>query len=255
MIDPRRIRAYFTKPWYAFWRLLYAYAYKGREYTVHAPHGYRVLTPWFSDDPRTEFAQAIDRVRVKGSQLGSTDRAYMLYQLFTACLGLPGDVAECGVFQGATGHLLAVILSRHGNGRDLHLFNTFQGMPDTASPNRDWNRPGDFGNVSLADVQRHLAGYPSIRYHVGMMPQTFNEVSSVATYAFVHLDVDIYPSMIECCRWFWPRLSIGGNMVFDDYGFYMYRYAARAAADEYLASVVERAILIPGTGQAFVVKR
>jgi hypothetical protein len=42
-------------------------------------------------------------------------------------------------------------------------------------------------------------------------------------------------------------------MVFDDYGFYPYRHAARAAVDEFFANHSEKPITLP-TGQAFVTK-
>jgi hypothetical protein len=126
-------------------------------------------------------------------------------------------------------------------------------MPDTSVPERDYHSSGDFSDTSLNRVQRRLQGFPFLAFHPGLMPQTFDEVAAVPTYSFVHVDVDIYPSVLECCKWFWPRLCPGGMIVFDDYGFYPYRYAARVAVDEFFASSVESLIVLP-TGQAVAIK-
>jgi len=34
-----------------------------------------------------------------------------------------------------------------------------------------------------------------------------------------HIDVDTYDSAKDIVEWVWPRLSVGGAVVFDDYGF------------------------------------
>ena len=39
------------------------------------------------------------------------------------------------------------------------------------------------------------------------------------TFRLVHIDVDIYESGKDILSWVWPRLSVGGVVVFDDFGF------------------------------------
>ena len=34
----------------------------------------------------------------------------------------------------------------------------------------------------------------------------------------MHIDVDVYDSARDTLEWAWPRLSVGGVVVFDDYG-------------------------------------
>ena len=36
---------------------------------------------------------------------------------------------------------------------------------------------------------------------------------------WAHIDVDIYQSVRDCISFIYPRLSPGGFMIFDDYGF------------------------------------
>jgi O-methyltransferase len=64
--------------------------------------------------------------------------------------------------------------------------------------------------------------------------------------------VDIYESVLDCLRFIWPRVSLGGFVVLDDYGFPMCR-GARAAVDDYFRDQSCVPLCIP-TGQALVFK-
>lgn len=243
------------RPWYLFWQLIENLFYRKREYTLSVPFGHRIYTPWFDTD--SEFTRIINKVRALGPMAVSPDRCYILYQWARRSVTLPGDLAECGVYTGGTAHLVASVLAAHTPNSvptRFHLFDTFSGMPDTAIPQRDYHTAGDFSDTSLEFVKKRLQDFASCCvFHPGLMPDTFVEVENVSKYSFVHVDVDIYPSVMVCCEWFWPRLVSGGAMIFDDYGFYPYRHAARAAVDEFFSDKIELPIVLP-TGQAVVIK-
>jgi O-methyltransferase len=239
-------------PWYWLWHFTERVLYHNREYTLQLPFGHRVLTPWFYESDESRFARAFSRARQTGPLTVSSDRCYILYKFADLSASLIGDMAECGVYTGGTAFLLASVIQQRSKGLHLHLFDTFSGMPSTSKPERDYHSPGDFSNTSLNLVQARLADFSDIcEYHVGIMPDTFAEVTKIKQYSFVHVDVDIYPSILACCQWFWPKLTPGGVMLFDDYGFYPYRLAARAAVDEFFGK--EGVIVLP-TGQAVAIK-
>lgn len=244
------------KPWYWFWRFVVNKLYNGREYTLHVPDGYRTLTPWFTVGNKTSFSTLIQSVHEGGPLATSLDRCYQLYQFARRSAFLDGDMAECGVYTGGTAHLLALTLDLFSNTpAHLHLFDTFGGMPDCSDPQRDYHSPGDFSDTSLSFVKQRLDKYSSACvFHPGVMPDTFAEVDENSRFSFVHVDVDNYPSVVACCRWFWPRLVSGGAMIFGDYGMYPYRHAARAAVDEFFAHEIEKPLVLP-TGQALLLKR
>jgi predicted O-methyltransferase YrrM len=244
------------KPWYWFWRTLENVGYRGKSYTISVPFGQRIYTPWFADEGESEFQNIIRKVHQSGPTAVSLDRCFLLYQLARAATFYDGPMAECGVYTGGSAQLLAEVIARRNrqNAIRLHLFDSFAGMPESSTPDRDYHSPGDFSDTSLAGVQERLKEHTDgVTFHPGFMPDTFSEVQDVSGYSFVHVDVDIYPSVKVCCEWFWPRLCRGGVMVFDDYGFYPYRHAARAAVDEFFANHSEKPITLP-TGQAFVTK-
>ena len=38
-------------------------------------------------------------------------------------------------------------------------------------------------------------------------------------FCLCHIDVDVYDSALHVLEWVWPRMPVGGVVVFDDYGF------------------------------------
>lgn len=70
--------------------------------------------------------------------------------------------------------------------------------------------------------------------------------------SFAHIDVDLYASVLDCCRFIYPRLVRGGFMVFDDYGFPTCP-GARKAVDDYFATAPSYPLVLP-TGRALVFK-
>lgn len=244
------------RPWYATWRAIERRLFLNREYSLHIPYGDRIYTPWFDTSEAQDFSRIIQRTQAAGRLGVSLDRCFVLYlQARIATRRYPGKpMAECGVYTGGTAQVIA-----HSASLDtetpapLFLFDTFEGMPETSVPDRDYHRPGDFADTSLSAVQERLRDLPMCHFHPGFIPKTFSAVAEVSDYSLIHVDVDIYPSVIDCLEWFWPRMVSGGTIIVDDYGFYPYRNAARRAVDEFLESTDALPWPLP-TGQAVITK-
>lgn len=202
------------------------------------------IQPWSEPgDFLTEFSA------IRNHTLLDRVRCHMLWQWLGHARGLPGDVAELGVFKGGTAHLLAVRLK--GADKRLHLFDTFGGMPEV-DRSRDWHRPGDFADTSLESVQNLLntTGFGMIHWHPGLFPETATGLMD-SRFCFVHVDADIYPSVKSACEFFFPRLVPHGVMIFDDYG-QVTCPGAKDAVDDYFADSSTAPIYLP-TGQALVI--
>ncbi len=157
------------------------------------------------------------------------------------------------MYRGGTAYLLASMLGESARpDTALHLFDTFSGMPDTAVPERDWHKPGDLADTSAAEVGSFLAGFPRVALHPGVIPSTFDAVRD-RRFAFVHVDVDLYPSTWDCCAFFYERLVRGGILVCDDYGFADFERAAKRAVDTFFADKPEAPLALH-TGQCLVIK-
>ena len=125
---------------------------------------------------------------------------------------LEGDVAELGVYKGRSALLLARSLPK----KTLHLFDTFEGMPDIAKPEIDGHSAGQFTDCSFDETRKRLAPHPNAVFHRGVFSETISPISGL-TFSLAHFDGDLYRSCVEFIDFFWPRLSRGGALVFDDY--------------------------------------
>ncbi len=135
----------------------------------------------------------------------------------------PGAFVEVGVYKGGCAWYLAQVAEEQG--RELHLFDTFSGIPFQGDG--DQHKPGDFGDTSLAEVQ---AAVPGAHFHVGIFPTTMP--AEFPPVAFVHCDVDQVDSVRAVILHLWPRIVPGGIMAFDD----MNQPAAKALIEQTFGS-------------------
>lgn len=185
---------------------------------------------------------------VSGNTLVDSTRCFMLFQFARQVSRIPGDIAEVGVYRGGTARLLAKTVEPAGKG--VHLFDTFSGMP-AVDESKDLHQKGDFQDTSLEAVKSLLSDCGNVHFHPGWFPLTAKPVDA-NSFCFVHIDVDIYRSVMDCCTFFYPRLQSGGIMVFDDYGFRSCP-GAKLAVDEFFSDKFELPCYLP-TGQCFVTR-
>lgn len=220
-------------------------AARGGSYTLNAPYGQSTYSPWFEPEFQTLYRE------IEGRTLVTEDRCYLIQRLAQHALHLPGDFAECGVYKGGTAYLLALTLKEAGvTDRALHLFDTFEGMPEVR--HESIHKQGDFGDTTLADVTKYLGPFPFVAFHPGVMPDSFAEVAD-RTFAFAHVDVDIYQSMFDCCAFLYRRLCPGGVLLFDDYGLPAYQLDGKRAVDDFFSDKPEIPIALK-SGQCVVIK-
>jgi len=149
--------------------------------------------------------------------------------------------------RGATS--IACTLALLGLPHQLHLFDTFEGMPDTGAA--DFHKGGDFKDASFDQVRRFVANPERVVFHQGFIPDTFRDLPDERI-AFAHVDVDIHDSIMACCEFIYPRLLPGGVMVFDDYGFCSCP-GARLAVDRFFQDKPEQPLVL-ANAQAVVFK-
>ncbi|MFO0735181.1 MAG: TylF/MycF/NovP-related O-methyltransferase [Labilithrix sp.] len=204
----------------------------------------KVVNPYVSWQKPASFDTLFATARTR--TLLSETRAHMLFSLARHAVQLEGSFAEIGVYRGGTAYLLANVAKTKK--RDLHLFDTFEGMPETDVKN-DLHTAGDFADTSLESVRKFVGN--SAEYHQGFFPATAAGLEDTR-FSFAHVDVDIHQSVADCCSFFYPRMTPGGVMVFDDYGWTSCPGAKRAV-DDYFADKPEP-VLHLSTAQAIVIK-
>ncbi|WP_158745185.1 TylF/MycF/NovP-related O-methyltransferase [Acidisphaera sp. L21] len=188
---------------------------------------------------------AIRTARAGRESLLSGNEAFTLFSMARAQSNMAGSMAEVGVYQGCS----AKIISMASGNADLHLFDTFEGLPEPESSEKAWLRTGLYA-AGLPSVQAFLADRQNISFHPGLFPQSAGYCPE-ARYSFVHLDVDLHASTLACLEYFYPRMVPGGIILSHDYS---YLHGVKDAFAEFLAGKPESAIELP-TSQAMLVKR
>jgi len=209
------------------------------------------------DDEAKEIVRAVRPWTMTGA-----DKIYALIQAvrYVNRHRIPGDVVECGVWRGGSMQAAArTLLSVGDTSRDLHLFDTFDGMPPPTE--RDVRRSDErtaeellaeqtrergpvWAVATLGDVKEGFqqVPYPSERIHFvqGRVEETIPEAAPEQI-SILRLDTDWYESTRHELEHLYPRLSPGGVLLLDDYGYWE---GAREAVDEFLDKTGERLLLV-----------
>jgi len=155
-----------------------------------------------------------------------------MLQLLNDVTSIEGDVAECGVYRGGSAYFICEFLESVESNKRIHLFDTFTGIPYSSLDKSDSHKVGDFSTVDLTDVKSHLQDHnDKIDYHAGEFPSTFNNLDISKKFSFIHVDCDVYDSVLSCCEFFYDRMNSGGIILFDDTNSPSCRGALRALND------------------------
>ena len=123
-----------------------------------------------------------------------------------------GAFAEVGVFRGAS----AKMICEAKNKTPLHLFDTFEGLPDEVGGRDGRFKKGMF-LANEKEVRARLSKYAAIQIHPGLFPETGEAVKDLK-FSFAHLDVDLYSVTKKALEFFYPRMLPGGRILSHDYG-------------------------------------
>ena len=194
--------------------------------------------------------------------------ALNLVRYFLHSMDIKGARVECGVFMGFSALLMsraAKIKNPSFNGKDLYLIDSFSGFSKpiekdfisfrSKSINQTNKAPafglGD-GIASFAHIQQLLSKFPDATIIKDWIPGAFSLLPST-TWAFVHIDVDLYEPTRDCLKYFHPRMTDGGVLICDDYGSTLFP-GAKKAWDEYFQEH-DLPFVILETGQSIYVNQ
>jgi len=170
------------------------------------------------------------------TQSMTVGEAYMVRSAVIATAKIEGDIAEVGVFRGGSAR---VICEAKGD-RTLHLFDTFEGLPEPGS-NDFALKKGQF-QCNLESVQSFLSGFPNLHFYKGYFPETAGPIKD-HSFSFVHLDVDLYKTTLEALQFFYPRMNLGALVISHDY---LKFPGVRQAFEEFFDSKSETVIELIG---------
>lgn len=169
--------------------------------------------PWHDD---RAFRRVYDAVN--GSTLVDQYKCFELWEQLGQLTHVPGDVLEVGVWRGGTGVIMARRAAELGLDARVFLADTFAGVAK-AGASDPWYRGGEHSDTSPQLVKTlATAEGVDVELLVGMFPDETAHLVADIGLRLVHIDVDVYQSARDTLAWAWPRLSVGGLVVFDDYG-------------------------------------
>jgi len=209
--------------------------------------GYRLTWPelaWFADP---ELNSILERFDEKDGL--NAHRRLALQELLRLTADVPGDTAECGVYKGCGSYIILRSNARGIQKRIHHIFDSFGGLSAPAAEDGDYWRTGDLA-ISEQMVRANLREFSDVEYHKGWIPDRFTDVADRA-FSFVHVDVDLRQPTLDSVEFFYPRLSDGGILVCDDYGF-LTCPGATEAVDQFLTDKPEKMLRLPGGGGFFI---
>ncbi|MCA9124242.1 MAG: class I SAM-dependent methyltransferase [Planctomycetaceae bacterium] len=186
-----------------------------------------------------EVVRLLRGIHKEKRSLLSAYEQYLVYALAKAqSKKFEGAFAEVGVYKGASAKLLCEV---KGN-KPLHLFDTFEGLPEASAADRDVHRKGQYA-YGLENVQEYLHGYENVHYHKGLFPDSAVDVP-LQSYAFAHFDVDLYEGTLACLEYFYPKMVHGGVILSHDYSLLA---GVEQAFTEFFADKPEEVIDLPTT--------
>ena len=152
--------------------------------------------------------------------------------------GVPGDMAEVGVWRGDCARLI------HGFAPDrrLYLFDTFDGFRDLVT--KDLTDDTRFRDTDVDMVRQTVGPSQNVIIKRGIFPDTTAGLEG-NRFAFVSLDLDTYDGILEGWRYFYPRMTVGGFIFVHDFNAAEYNSGPYRATTEFLSDKPEMVIEIP----------
>jgi O-methyltransferase len=152
---------------------------------------------------------------------------------------IPGDLIECGVWRGGATIFMRAVLKAYGDvHRQVWVADSFNGLP----PPDAENYPADKGDrlhrfqqlaVSVEEVKANFIRYGLLDDQVQFLPGWFKDslrTTSIDRLAILRADGDMYESTTQILTYLYPKLSVGGYCIIDDYGAVP---GCRQATDDY----------------------
>lgn len=165
-------------------------------------------------------------------------RGLNIYHLLSQVLllGVPGEVVELGCHAGDAAVLMQKILMEFQSAKQLHLYDSFQGLPNPSEKDHtEFSNPFQKGSLCAKEAtlinrfkDEKLA---PPRIYAGWFEELL-PAHLPDQICFAHLDGDLYQSIKVSLEAIFPRLTPNAIVVIDDYG-WEFLPGVKQACDEF----------------------
>jgi O-methyltransferase len=164
------------------------------------------------------------------------------YEVARMARAVPGCFVECGVATGGGSAPMALALREADDGRVLHLFDSFEGLPfcgvhdggqmghgpgldnwirDPKLPERQRLDPTGISKGTIEQIQENFKKWgcecANVQFHKGWFQDTVPGIK-LAPIAFLRLDGDLYESTMCCLDHLYDQVAPGGYVWLDEWG-------------------------------------
>lgn len=209
------------------------------------------------------FRAAYERgVRANGGVDPGTEwRVHVALWAAGVALRVEGDFVECGVNGGLTSTAIMERWQWSGAGRRYWLVDTFGGpvmqqytqaeaSTGRVAAARDALERGAYV-TDVEQVRANFAEWAGVEIVQGAVPEALKEVKAERV-AFLHLDMNCAFPERAALEHFWPKMSAGGVVLFDDYAYFGNEELARTI-DEAARGLGAEVLSLP-TGQGLMLR-
>jgi len=174
--------------------------------------------------PRRSLLEMAFRSTLTSHRVPTASHYYEHLTMISALLAMPEDtegvVVECGCFKG--GSTINLSLGCELACRELHVFDSFEGLPDPEATDvahtllgRPLVHTYEAGMYAggLEEVRANITRHGSVgvcSFHPGFFADSMGDFSTNCVLAFI--DVDLRSSLEDCLRAIWPQLVDGGRL-------------------------------------------
>jgi len=142
---------------------------------------------------------------------------------------IPGDLIECGAWRGgATIFMRAILKAYNVNDRKVYVADSFEGCPkpDLKKYPQDKGMDlyqQDYMFCPIEKTETNFKAFGLLDAQVIFLKGWFKDTlpkAPIRQLAVLRIDADLYESKMDSLANLYPKLSVGGYVIVDDYGCY-----------------------------------
>jgi len=194
-----------------------------------------------------KFMQAIDEHTETDIEKATIWRLYLLCWAAKRGMQIEGDFVECGCYRGITANIICDYVNLSRSEKEYYLYDLFEHTEDMVHH----AMPGH-GPDLYEWVKNRFAHLERVHVTKGYLPDTLRTVCPTKI-ALLHIDVsDNSPSAIGIVEHLYDRVSPGGTIILEGYGWLAYA-GLKSVYDPFFAERGQMVLELP-TGQGLVIK-
>jgi O-methyltransferase len=194
-----------------------------------------------------------------GKATGSWGRQDVEWRAYVCCWAAwsvrnkEGDFVECGVNRGGLSRAVMHYVDFETLGKQFWLLDTYEGLVESLISEDERRRgilPGGY-TPCYDHVVKTFGSIPGVNIIKGVVPDTLKQVKSHRI-CYLSIDMNNAAPEIAAAEYFWDRMTSGGIIVLDDYG-WRKQINQKIAFDSF-AELRDVKVLCLPTGQGLIIK-